>query len=225
MTPQAAALRSNPAVVYSVVAAAIAVAACALVAIAYMLGWLPGARPATPAPSQAAATPATSGPAATSPAEALVPGEILVEPADAPPRSEPMMPTYAPPRAPAAAPAVPDELSAPTRPRPAPRNVATNPDAPPTTPVPMPAARVAPAPLPVPERYAEAPPPPHAPYARRGGRCDDCGVVAGIRTFGELWEVRVRLEDGTTARVRYRRPPPVDIGERVRLEGGRLVPE
>jgi hypothetical protein len=67
-------LRSHPAVIASIVAAALAVAACAVVAIGYMLGWVGHAAPPTPA---AIATPGQQL-AGTAPDMGLLPGETVV---------------------------------------------------------------------------------------------------------------------------------------------------
>jgi hypothetical protein len=85
MSGEISAARAHPAVVGSIVVAAFAVAACALVAIAWMLGWVgPSASPPTPA---SIASPAGQV-AGTAPGVALLPGETLVteeSPARAPP--------------------------------------------------------------------------------------------------------------------------------------------
>jgi len=69
-----ATLRSHPAVIASIVLAAVAVTACAVVAIAYMLGWVGRAAPPTPA-SMAAPGQQVAG---TAPDMGLLPGETLV---------------------------------------------------------------------------------------------------------------------------------------------------
>jgi hypothetical protein len=49
--------------------------------------------------------------------------------------------------------------------------------------------------------------------------------VTAIATFPDLWEVRVRLEDGASFNVRYPNAPGLRVGDRVRLADGRLVRE
>ena len=49
--------------------------------------------------------------------------------------------------------------------------------------------------------------------------------MTAIVTFPDLWEVRVRLEDGATLSVRYPGPPTLRVGDRVRLANGRLERE
>jgi hypothetical protein len=83
-------------VVASIVVAAIAVTACALVAIAYMVGWLP-VRSALTSPASFA-SPAQQA-AGTAEGVALMPGETLVAPAgplpNAPAQSTPSAPAHA----------------------------------------------------------------------------------------------------------------------------------
>jgi hypothetical protein len=159
---------------------------------------------------------------------ALLPGEVLVEPAQAPaaaPRPEPLMPRYASPAAPV----------------PAPRG---NP--PRLIEKPIPSAPMAPPDLRAAPPYGQPrsiePPPassrerPTTPrYARREHPtspldrwpqpdvCETCGEVISVRHFPGLAEVRVRFDDGFVQAIRYPPPPPWRVGDRVRFEDGRLV--
>jgi hypothetical protein len=217
-------LRHHRAVVYAAIAAAIAVAACALVAIAWMLGWVPSRH----------ASPPVSSRASLDAAETLAPGETLVTAPAAAARHEPLMPTYSqptpPPPAPIAAdppverPALataPARKPATTRP-PERRDVQVNPDAPGNDPT---------APLRTGQldryRYAEADAPaPRAPsYVRRDRYAAiPTGVVSTITSYDpELWDVRVRLDAGGSHIFRFRNIPPFHIGDRVRIDGSRLM--
>ena len=205
MTPGIEALRSNRVVVASVVAAAVAFTALCLVGVARLAGWAPVAQ---------AGTAANSPPAA--PGIDLLPGETLVEAPAAGPRTEPLMPTYSPPAVPKAAPpASAEEAAAATGPPPAVQ----------------PPIRI--------ERSEPARPPRPGPsmpqYARRETHptdpmddwprsvpCRNCGTVTSITPYADAYEVRVRFEDGAARIVRFRSSPPWRIGDRVRLENGRL---
>jgi hypothetical protein len=169
--------RAHPAVVASMVVAAVAVTAAALVAIAYMLGWLPArASLATPVgfanPAQQATGVATD--------LALSPGESVVSPEEAPKAGagaapQPATPSYAKP----------------APPKPAMAKSALS-----------------------------------RPAARKHASCANCGNIASITSYGRgEWDVRVRFADGSHETLRYREPPPFRLGERVRLEEGRLVRE
>jgi hypothetical protein len=181
--------------VISVITAAVAVTLCALVAIAYMLGWLPArADVATPvsmaSPGQQAA--------GTAPGVALLPGETVVTP-EAPPPATPASPAPSTPNyartAPSAAPVPRDPKPEPaTRPEPPPRAVAAAPKTP---------------------AYARADP--------QQSVCVNCGTVTTVVAYSDSWEVRVRFEDGSTQTFRYRKPPDLRTGQRVRLEDDRLV--
>lgn len=234
MAPTFAELRSNRLVVASVVAAAIAVAAGALIAIAVQLGWIP-----RPSGGPAAR------PASMSPDVALAPGETLVVPADpATARTGPLMPTYSEPTPPKPAP----PPSAETAPAPAPppvRKPATPPQPPARSaaPLDLQSPHYSPADTPRPAqpyrppsredaRGSFGPRPPEYARARPGGEprerrrdsvlCENCGSVAAITTYSDAWEVRVRFEDGSTRTFRYRSRPPLRLGDPVRLEDGRL---
>lgn len=90
MNAPAAAPRLHPAVVISIVVAATAVTACALVAIAWMLGWVP-THGAAAKPAAVSAAPN----AAVSHDLALLPGETVVNADEA----KPVTPQYAKPGA------------------------------------------------------------------------------------------------------------------------------
>jgi hypothetical protein len=194
----AEALRSNRAVTVSIVVAAAAVTACALVAIAVMLGWTPSRSAST------GSTPAV----VTNDSVALAPGETLVAPAETPKRPEPLMPTYSQPASPPPAPAE------------APASALPPPSAPPPKAAPAQAA-----PQPRAPSYARAAPQraPSTPASR--SYCENCGRVSTITAYPGLWEVRVRFEDGSASTFRYRSPPPLRLGDRVRYEDDRLVPD
>ena len=83
MASEIAAARGHPAVVSSIVTAAIAITVCALVAIAWMLGWV-GTKGAPPTPASFASPGQQI--AGTAPGVALLPGETLIteEPAPKP---------------------------------------------------------------------------------------------------------------------------------------------
>ncbi len=210
MSPQLDAIGSHKAVIASVVVAAIAVTACALVAIAFMLGWI-RAKDFAPTPASIA-FPAQQV-TGTAPGVALLPGETLVTPDTAPAPGEkekprPTIPQYARP-----APATPVPAATavePASPKPAPRAS--------TAPKPvMPSyARTAPEPV-------EPPVPATEEAAPRGNYCVNCGTVLSTTANADMWDVRVRFEDGTTRLLRYPTPPPFRNGQRVRMEDGRLV--
>jgi hypothetical protein len=80
---------------------------------------------------------------------------------------------------------------------------------------PAPPAR-SPAPAPVRPRYA-VPRDPGEEY------CVNCGTVGAIaRLDDDAWEVRVRFEDGASSVFRFPTRPTLRLGDRVRLEDGRL---
>lgn len=198
-----AALRSHRTVIVSVVVAAVAITAFALVGIAVMMGWLSRDNTALTPPSIASPAQQVAG---TATDVALAPGETLVSPPEIPaykPGPAPMMPSYSPPTPPAPAPAAPIEP-------PAPRKKTV------LAPIPAPAPAPAPAAAPAPTRpnFKRAPPP--------DGYCVNCATVAAITTYTDAWEVRVRFEDGTSRTVSYPTQPNLRLGDRVRLEDGRL---
>lgn len=70
-----------------------------------------------------------------------------------------------------------------------------------------------------------------------GGRGRDAatvaGAVGGALVGNELsrggatvshWEVRVRFDDGTSQMIRFDQEPPWRVGDKVRVDGGRIVP-
>lgn len=208
MTPEIEALRSNRTVIVSVIVAAVSVTVLCLVGIAVMLGWVGKRPPAMPV--GVATAPRSSS--AVSPGVSLIPGETLVTPAE----------TSATPAAPRSAPAAPAARSEPApRPRPAAPAYAR-----PAEPKPNPAPRRAPRTEPGSgSARAEAHPTDPGDAWPRKLVCRTCGTVTAIATFPDLWEVRVRLEDGATLSVRYPSPPTLHIGDRVRLANGRLERE
>ncbi len=230
---QLSALRAHPAVIVSVVAAAVAVALFALVGTAYMLGWIPSKGDAAkPAASAAAAKPASS----PAPGLALLPGETLVVAPEPPPAS---VPRAAPPLPAAKAPGpVTPSYSQPAPATPSFAPGAKKAAAPPSAPTLLPPSAQPPMPTiakTLPSRAAPSAPtyrredPTEAPprsYERSFRTvCVNCGTVSSIRAFGDDWEVRVRFEDGTSETIRYPERPRLRLGERVTLEEGRLVPE
>jgi len=230
---QVEALRTHRWVAVAVIGSAVTVAACALVAVAYLLGWV-GTRPAA---TVATATPSAANARANLDAKGpvLVPGEEVV---DAPERPTILFPKYSAPTPPAPAPP-PSAVDPPSGvprspylPAPAPRPGA------PATPGPGAAPPVASIPPQPPLPLRDVPPRPHEErYAsesrgeergmeRRGRRfCDNCAVVTGVSQYLDEWEVHLRFSDGTRRRIHYDRPPPVARGDRVFFENGRLYLE
>jgi hypothetical protein len=205
MDSDLSAVRSHPAVIVSVVIAAITLTACALVAIAYMLGWVPLKDASTPGGMAAPGQQVTG----TAPGVALLPGETLIDNPESPKAATPVSP---PPAAIAApTPAPPPIRPAPAvRPQPAPPSYAKSP--------PLRAAPSAPT-------YLREEPPPRSYERSIRGVCVNCGTVASIGASGGDWEVRVRFEDGSSQLIRYPERPPLRVGERVHLEDGRLLPD
>jgi hypothetical protein len=78
-----------------------------------------------------------------------------------------------------------------------------------------------------------APPPPAKPAQKsaaparpqRSAHCVNCGSIAAITGGRGEWVVRVRFQDGKSEVLRYREPPPFRLGDRVRLEQGKLERE
>jgi hypothetical protein len=180
--------------VISVITAAVAVTLCALVAIAYMLGWLPSRADVTTPVSVASPGQQAAG---TAPGVALLPGETIVTP------EAPAAPLRATP-----GPSTPNYARTAPSATPLPRD-----------PKPEPTARPEPsrpsAPAPKPPAYARAAP--------QRDVCVNCGTVTATTAYPDSWEVRVRFENGTTQTFRYRTPPDLRAGQRVRLEDDRLV--
>ena len=186
----------------------------ALVAAAYMLGWVP--LKAAPAPgSMAAPGQQVTG---TAPGVALLPGETLIDNPESPKPEAPQAP----------APAIAPPAIKPPTPQPLPGRPAQQANRPqPSTPSfakQMP-SRAAPS---APTYLREEPAEPRAPrsYERSlRGVCVNCGTIASIVSQGGDWEVRVRFEDGSSQALRYPERPPLRVGERVHLEDGRLLPD
>ncbi|MGZ5064544.1 MAG: hypothetical protein ACXWG1_03275 [Usitatibacter sp.] len=223
MNAQIEAARAHPAAVISFVIAGLAVAACALVAIAYMLGWV-GSKAALPSAPTSMASPGLQV-AGSGPDLALLPGETLVAAAEspAPPsREPPALPAANPAKPPARAQGAPAPESA--RPAVTPRNAAAPVHAP-APPAPSPSYAQAPAPRAAPSRpnYTRSEVAASASYDR--SLCVNCGRIASIGRYGPDWEVRVRFEDGSTETLRYPEPPRLRVGDRVHLEEGQLVPD
>ena len=199
-------LRSHRAVAFAVVAAAVVVGLCAVVAIAWMLGWIPPQASALPA-----SNPAQQAKAAGA-NDALDANESVVSPAEAPARPEPLMPTYSQPHAPTPAPLPTADAAAAAVAPPRPAKAAA-PSAPARAPR---------------EAYAQTDPTRPGPVApsftpRPASACDSCGVVTSITTYPRRWEVRVRLDEGGAQTFPFRSVPPYRIGDRVRIEGSRLL--
>jgi hypothetical protein len=68
-------------------------------------------------------------------------------------------------------------------------------------------------------REAPRTPPPRA--ATRSV-CVNCGVVTSVARTDYDWEVRVRFDDGSREILRFYDRPRAQVGDPVRLEGGRL---
>jgi hypothetical protein len=218
------AARRSRLLVASLSAAALAVTALALSGIAVLLGWIE--RPTRTVPPVVAA-PAQEKPASVSThGVVLLPGETLVEGPGAPAAAttEPLMPRY----------------SAPSPPPPAPRGeeprlVELPMPAPPASEERIPPAYAQPAPADPPSArpWRDRPAPPR--YSRREHptspldrwpqpeACDSCGIVTSVRHYPDLAEVRVQFDDGDRRVIRYPPPAPWRAGDRVRLEGGRLL--
>lgn len=219
MSDELAAARSHPAVVVSIVVAALAVTALALATIAYLLGWIPTKASAPTPAGMASPGQQVTG---TLPDVVLLPGETLVTPPDgkapaaAATPAAPTTPQYA--KIPESAPRKPDPAPPPYAP-PASRSGTPAPSyAPPTPPR---AAPVAPS-----ATASARKEPPLTSYERSTRSiCINCGTIASIRSVADDWEVRVRFEDGSSETIRYAERPRMRIGDRVLLEEGRLVPD
>ena len=225
MSPDLAAVRSNRAVVVAVVVAAISVTLLALIAMAKMLGWVTQRVPSTP---MSMAAPANQL-AGTVPDLALAPGETLVAPADASAQVAPMMPHYTAPAAPAPAPPAavdekPAAADAASEGPSAGKAVAKVP-----APAPAPAPRPAPRAVPIPRvpSFARGDPHPTSPLDPWPNPvyCEECGRVVATTTWPHFAEVRVRFNDGSLRILRSPAPTPWHVGDRVRFERGRLLPD
>ena len=211
MSPEFEALRKNKSAFMAVVAAALGFTLFCLVGAAVLMGWIgPGMRHADAPPRQAAARlpPNEMG---------LSPGETVVSPAEAPAPPVKVEPP-APPAPPAASPVAPTvtKSAEPKRPR-RPHYAA------PRT---MPGEIASQRPRSQSPAVSQATPhPTDADDKWPQPACGSCGVVHSIRVFPDLWEVRVRFDDGGHRTIRYSRPQHWHVGDRIRYEGGRLVPE
>src|SRR5512141_2431189 len=214
MNPQVAALRSSRAVVVSVVIAAAAVTLLALAGLAKLIGW-PLAKPVVSTP-MSIASPGSQ--VAGSAAElGLAPGETVVVPADSASRPVPMMPHYNAPTPPMPAPAA----SEPQAEAPAPQQA----PAPAARPAERPQPRAAPRPEPRTPSFARGDAHPTSPLDTwpNPAPCPHCGRVVATTTWPDMAEVRIRFEDGSTRTLRSAAPSPWHVGDRVRVEHGRLV--
>jgi hypothetical protein len=175
------------------------VAVAALVAIAWMLEWPPGQPPARPAaaPPKVAVTGA--------PPESLSPGESVVE--NGTTRSGPSE-SKAPPAPP----------PPPSPPEPAPKAAAP----PSQASARPPEKRPAPTPPRYAQRRAEDSP------ERSPGDCPSCGRIYLTATERDeldrivTWEIRVRFDSGQTRTFRFDGDPRLRVGDRVRVERGRI---
>jgi hypothetical protein len=195
--------RSHPAARAAIVTGSLAFTAGALIAIAYMLDWLPS-KPQLPSTPTSMANPGQQV-AGSAPDVALLPGETLVAPPEAPqpaiagpakaaPRNA-MPPIYAQP-VPPPSPSTTTAQALPSRAAPSKPNYTRN----------EVAARTSY------ERSVE-------------NVCVNCGAIVSIGSSGPDWEVRVRFDDGSSESLRYPERPRLRIGDRVHLEDGRLIPD
>ena len=217
MSPEMEALKADKGVVASVIAAAIGFTLFCLVGVAVLLGWIgPGVRPIHApandlglAPGETLVTDASPQPKATPPSLPL--------PAPAPAVASP-----APKPAPVATPA------APSRPAPESRRERKVRKEAARAPEPVERKREIPSPpaaQPQPASIASAPHPSDPMDHWPQPNCGNCGVVHSITTFPDLWEVRVRFDDGGKRTIRYHKLPRWRVGDRIRYEGGRLERE
>jgi hypothetical protein len=200
------------------VVAGVAFAAGALAVVAYMLGWLPS-KPELPSSPTGMASPGQQV-TGSAPDVALLPGETLVSPPEAPPASAKPVPPGVAKRAPQIAPSIPP--SPPLAPRKATPAYAQ--------PAPPPSSTTATAQPPIPRAAPARPNYTSDELARqtsyeRSTRnvCVNCGAITSIGSAGPDWEVRVRFDDGSTETLRYPERPSLRIGDRVHLEDGRLL--
>lgn len=202
-----AALRSNRAVMAT---AAAVVAIVALVGLARVTGIETPKPVITAGTAKASAAPTAIG---VAPEQSLAPGETLVAP---PVSGDPMMPHYSAPQPPPAAPNASEVEPA---------------VAPPVAaPVERPRVRVAPRAEPQTPSFARGDPHPSSPLdtwpmppERARARCETCGEVVVVTVWPDMSEVRVRFEDGRQRTLRAPAPSRWRVGDRVRLEQGRLV--
>ena len=234
MSPEMEALKGNKGVVASVIAAAIGFTVFCLVGVAVLLGWIgPGVRPmrapvndlglspgetlvtadARPAANAAAPTP-TPTPAptpATAPIAAPAPPAVTKPPPVAAPAA-PSRPAHEPKRSRKAERATTARATADFAERREPQE--RRKEAPP------PAIE-----SPSPSIAAAAPHPSDPTDHWPQPNCGNCGVVHSITTFPDLWEVRIRFDDGGRRTIRYHKPPRWRVGDRIRYDGGRLERE
>ena len=209
MDAPSAAPGPNRTALVAIIIAVVALGAFVVVGIGVLLGWIPRGEASDRAPATA-----SSGAPAGKASGGL---EKFAG-------SEPLMPKYSQPHAPPPAP-LQDFAAA----RQAPAL-----SMPAASPVPEPAPPPASLPRgpfvsgdsfgPVAPSFGRAEPraAPEAPAQRRRV-CEDCGRIIGIANWRSGWEVRVRFDDGATQTFPFRRRPPFDLGERVRLDAGELV--
>ena len=214
MSPEFEALRQNKSAFAAAIAAAVGFSLFCLVGAAVLMGWIgPGVRPANILPPPPA-------PRAQANEMGLSPGETVVSAADAPvpPVKAEAPQTPAVPVAPAPpssawppAPKAAEPRRAPKRHRAAPADSAGK-DSTRTRSQSPAVAQSSPHPTDPDDKWPQP-------------ACGSCGVVDSIRVFPNLWEVRVRFDDGGHRTLRYSRPQHWRVGDRIRYEGGRLVPE
>jgi outer membrane biosynthesis protein TonB len=183
-----------------------------------MLGWLPS-KPELPGSPTSMASPGQQV-AGSAPDVALLPGETLVAPPEAPPPSAKPVPPALAKRAPQIPPSV--APSPPLVPRKAP-SVYTQPAPPPSSAT---ASAETPAPRAAPARpnYTSDELARQTAYERSTRNvCINCGAVTSIGSAGPDWEVRVHFDDGSNETLRYPERPSLRIGDRVHLEDGRLL--
>jgi hypothetical protein len=184
----------HPAVAAALGIAGLAFVAGALAVIAYMLDWLPW-KPQLPGTPTGMANPGQQV-AGSAPDVALLPGETLVAPSEAPARTPAIE----------SAKASPPAMPRPTAPKYA------------TTPSPQPASAPARPNYTRDELAAR-------PSSERSSQdlCVNCGAITSITSVGPDWEVRVRFDDGSSETLRYPDRPRLRAGDRVHLEDGRLT--
>ena len=201
MSPEFEALRQDKRAFASAIAAAVGFALFCLVGGAVLMGWIgPGVRPAKVLPPQAAARTQANE-------MGLSPGETVVSAAEVPvpppAKAEPPAPKAAVPKRPhkrhhAEPRAAPAESAGKDFTRAHSQSPAV--------------AQASPHPTDTDDKWPQP-------------ACGNCGAVQSIRVFPDLWEVRVRFDDGGHRTIRYSRPQHWRVGDRIRYEDGHLVPE
>jgi hypothetical protein len=193
----------------AIIVAAVALGAFVLVGIGVLLGWIPRGAP----PDASSVAPGPGAPASNA-------GNGLQKFEG----NEPLMPRYSQPHAPPPAPVQDFATATPPAPHAMPA----------AAPVPQPPAPLASPPRgrfdsedpsgPAPPSFGRAEPrAAPAPPAQSRGPCEECGRIMGIANWRSGWEVRVRFDDGSTQTYHFRRRPPFELGERVRLDGDVLI--